>query len=72
MRSLAWTDDAACSRVGGDAWFPDDDGHQAAGKRLCQSCRVKAECLEWALANGERHGVWGGLTPRERRALTPA
>jgi WhiB family redox-sensing transcriptional regulator len=30
---------------------------------------VKAQCLEYALANDERFGIWGGLSERERRRL---
>lgn len=38
-------------------------------KRLCEACPVKSECLAYALANPELHGIWGGLTPRERSRL---
>ena len=38
-------------------------------KRICQGCEVRAECLEYALANDERFGLWGGLSERERRKL---
>lgn len=70
MKSLAWQDDAACSRIGGNAWFPKagDNGHAAA--RACRGCPVRTECLDYALANDEREGIWGGLTPNGRRALT--
>jgi WhiB family redox-sensing transcriptional regulator len=30
---------------------------------------VKAQCLEYALKNDERFGIWGGLSERERRKL---
>ena len=26
-------------------------------------------CLAWALKNGERYGVWGGLTEQQRRRV---
>ena len=32
-------------------------------------CRVRTQCLSWALANGEAFGVWGGMSERERRRL---
>ena len=38
-------------------------------KRVCSGCSVRAECLEFALANDERFGIWGGLSERERRRL---
>jgi WhiB family redox-sensing transcriptional regulator len=28
---------------------------------------VRAECLDFALENDERFGIWGGLSERERR-----
>ena len=33
------------------------------------SCDVRVDCLEYALANGEKFGIWGGLSERERRRL---
>lgn len=40
-----------------------------AARRLCQLCPAQQPCLEWALAHDERFGVWGGLSPDERRVL---
>ncbi len=36
---------------------------------ICQRCPVKQECLEYALGNSEKMGVWGGTTPRQRRRM---
>ena len=30
---------------------------------------VRQDCLEYALENDERFGIWGGLSERERRKL---
>ena len=38
-------------------------------QKVCRSCEVRAECLEYALENDERFGIWGGLSERERRRL---
>lgn len=38
-------------------------------KLICHSCPVEATCLEWALRNHEKFGVWGGTSERERRRL---
>lgn len=35
---------------------------------LCASCPVQTECAAYAIAGRENFGVWGGLTPAERRA----
>ena len=44
-------------------------GSTREAKKICTGCEVKAECLEYALANDERFGIWGGLSERERRRL---
>jgi WhiB family transcriptional regulator, redox-sensing transcriptional regulator len=38
-------------------------------KAICADCRVRQECLDFALATREPHGIWGGLTEVERAAL---
>ncbi|MDQ4445404.1 WhiB family transcriptional regulator [Bifidobacterium longum] len=38
-------------------------------KQACLSCPVRAECLRQALETGEQYGIWGGMTPEERRDL---
>lgn len=42
---------------------------QSGAKRVCTTCPVKTECLAHALDQRIEHGVWGGMTERERRAL---
>lgn len=37
--------------------------------RICAGCEVRTPCLEYALMNDERFGVWGGLTQAQRRGL---
>lgn len=37
-------------------------------KRICAACRIRRACLDWAIEHGEKHGVWGGMTPDERKA----
>jgi len=38
-----------------------------AARAFCLGCQVRVECGEWALANGETDGVWGGMDPEERK-----
>lgn len=40
-----------------------------AARAICDPCPVRAECLTYAIEAGEREGIWGGLTPRQRHAL---
>ncbi|MBN9325765.1 MAG: WhiB family transcriptional regulator, partial [Cellulomonas sp.] len=51
------------------AFFPEKGGSTREAKKVCTQCEVRAECLEYALANDERFGIWGGLSERERRKL---
>jgi WhiB family redox-sensing transcriptional regulator len=64
-----WYDRAACLTTDADAFFPEKGGSTRAAKRVCRGCPVQAECLQYAIDNGERWGVWGGLSERERRRL---
>ena len=66
---LDWQREALCAQVDPDLWFPEKGGSAAEPKRTCLACSVRTECLDYALANGERHGVWGGKSERERRRL---
>lgn len=66
---LAWQADALCSQTDPEAFFPEKGGSTRDAKRICAGCEVKAQCLEYALANDERFGIWGGLSERERRKL---
>ncbi|MCR2785232.1 MULTISPECIES: WhiB family transcriptional regulator [unclassified Microbacterium] len=66
---LAWQTDALCSQTDPEAFFPEKGGSTRDAKRICTSCDVRSECLEYALNNDERFGIWGGLSERERRKL---
>lgn len=66
---LAWQADALCAQTDPEAFFPEKGGSTREAKRICESCEVTAECLEYALQNDERFGIWGGLSERERRKL---
>ena len=35
-------------------------------KAICSRCEVQRHCLDMAVRSAERHGIWGGLTERER------
>jgi WhiB family transcriptional regulator, redox-sensing transcriptional regulator len=65
----SWFDRGPCRQVDPELFFPDKGGSTRDAKRICRSCPVRSECLEYALENDERFGVWGGLSERERRGL---
>lgn len=64
-----WTSEGLCSQTDPAEFFPDRGGSVLAAKKICAACGVRAECLEYALANNERFGIWGGTSERERRRL---
>ena len=66
---LRWQDRALCAQTDPEAFFPEKGGSTREAKRICLSCPVRAECLEYALQHDERFGIWGGLSERERRRL---
>ena len=66
---LAWQADSLCAQTDPEAFFPEKGGSTRDAKRICTSCDVRGECLEYALNNDERFGIWGGLSERERRKL---
>ena len=64
-----WQEHALCAQTDPEAFFPEKGGSTREAKRVCQSCDVRSDCLEYALENDERFGIWGGLSERERRRL---
>jgi WhiB family redox-sensing transcriptional regulator len=56
-----------CQGVDPDLFFPERGASTNEAKAVCARCAVREQCLEHALTNGEKHGIWGGLSERERR-----
>jgi WhiB family transcriptional regulator, redox-sensing transcriptional regulator len=72
-----WRDDAACRHADPDLFFPIGATGPALrqiseAKRICRACPARTPCLAWALENGITDGVWGAITPDERRHPDPA
>jgi WhiB family redox-sensing transcriptional regulator len=74
---MTWQQKGACRRHDPDLFFVPGDDYEAPASRaqvveakaVCFACPVQTQCLAWALETGQCHGIWGGLTPPERRAL---
>jgi WhiB family transcriptional regulator, redox-sensing transcriptional regulator len=64
-----WEQAALCAQTDPEAFFPETGQSAPGAKAVCRACPVQGECLESALANDERFGVWGGLSEQERREL---
>ena len=63
-----WMEHGACRGVQPGVMFPENKDTERRAKRFCAVCPVRNECLAYALEHFE-HGVWGGTTEDERRAL---
>lgn len=55
-----------CAEVDPAIFFPADGVHTDDARKVCMSCEVRQECLDWALENNPR-GVWGGMGEHERK-----
>lgn len=67
-----WQDEASCLGMDPELWFPERGASSREAKEVCRGCPVAAVCLAYAMANHITHGVWGGLSERERRRIRRA
>jgi WhiB family transcriptional regulator, redox-sensing transcriptional regulator len=64
-----WRELAACRGADLNLFFPERGESAEAARRVCAACPVREPCLDYAITNRITHGIWGGLSERERRAL---
>ena len=66
---MDWRHDAACKDQPSHWWYPERRASEYAQRAItiCNRCPTKTDCLEWALATQEPHGIWGGMGEIERR-----
>ena len=67
--NATWRHHAACRGLDPEIFYPVSDEDAEEAKFVCGQCPVRQLCLEHALSNRERDGVWGGMTERERRRI---
>jgi WhiB family transcriptional regulator, redox-sensing transcriptional regulator len=77
LDSRSWWELAACQTVSPELFFPVTETgparmQVARAKAICGECPVRQDCLRYAMSTHEAHGVWGGLSESERRALRAA
>jgi WhiB family redox-sensing transcriptional regulator len=69
-QNLGWQERALCAQVGTDLFYLNAGESGRDPKRVCGMCDVRAECLEYALAQDiNPEGVWGGTTEKERKQI---
>lgn len=66
---LSWQDYANCRGADADLFFPERGASTRKAKAICNACEVKGQCLDFAIINGEKFGIWGGMSERERRRV---
>jgi WhiB family redox-sensing transcriptional regulator len=72
--TMDWRHRSACLDEDPELFFPIGNTGPAIlqieeAKQVCRRCEVREQCLAWALEAGQDHGVWGGMSEDERRAL---
>jgi len=67
--STNWMGQGNCRDHPPSTFFPSDGVGVELARRICATCPVQAPCLEYALRHGEKFGIWGGMSERERRRL---
>ena len=65
----SWQEYANCLGVDPDLFFPERGASTREAKEGCRGCVVRDDCLEYALHNSEKFGIWGGMSERERRRI---
>ncbi len=68
----SWQIRANCMGVDPELFFPERGASTREAKEVCRGCVVREDCLEYAIANGEKFGIWGGMSERERRRVRRA
>ena len=68
MEDTSWLRRARCRGLDPEQFFVRGIAQARPALRICQRCRVKEDCLRYAVENEIDFGVWGGLTERQRRA----
>jgi len=66
---LSWQDYANCRGADADLFFPERGASTRKAKAICNACDVKSACLDFAIVQGEKFGIWGGMSERERRRV---
>lgn len=66
LDDTSWQNLGNCMGVDPDLFFPERGASAKEAKAVCNSCVVREDCLEYALSNGEKFGIWGGMSERER------
>lgn len=72
--TAAYLEHGACGDQPVDLFFPGRGNNAAVdqAKAICATCPHRRQCLAHAIVNGEKYGIWGGTSEKERRAMRQA
>ena len=62
-----WVGKAACKGLDPELFYPEPVGATKHIKKICLACPVSLECLQYAIGNNEKHGIWGATSVAKRR-----
>lgn len=69
----AWMKEALCAEVDAEIWFPTKGGSNKLARSICETCSVRAQCLEYSLTLEDNPwGIWGGTSMKDRYELRRA
>ena len=61
-----------CKGLPTEWWFPEHgnahDESFSRARQICKTCPASGECLEFSLRSPNLHGMWAGLTPKQRQS----
>lgn len=65
----SWKDEASCKKASSKENFFDtsESSLKNLAKKYCRNCPVQRHCLYTSLVTSEIYGLWGGLTPKQRK-----
>ena len=66
---MSWRSRGACRGLDPGVFYPASEEEAEEAKAICAVCSVRQQCLEFALANREHEGIWGGAGEKERRRI---
>jgi WhiB family redox-sensing transcriptional regulator len=75
---INWMESAVCRQTDSELFFPDRENPNTDGfitsirraQTVCRSCPVQTECLDYALSNNEKAGIWAGINFSTAKAHT--
>lgn len=70
----SWWNMAACLSADPELFFPISntgagEANVARAKALCARCRIRQQCLDYAIDSRQAHGIWGGTSEEERQLI---